>query len=268
MKDTQLSDKSERLAAARDRFAPPPRIHVVVKKEDLDPSRLEGRAVVVLDILFATTTIVTALDAGATAVHFALDQHEARRIASSLPAGEFHIAGEDHLAAIPGFASPLPIELSRRPGFAGKPLVYSTTNGTVALRRAQGAAVVYAASLRNAGATLAHVARHHRDRALVIVCAGSAGTLNLEDFYAAGCFVARLTPMVDATRDLSDTALAALAAFRASDAWSALSRSRVGRIVLGVGGDDEVRHAAEIDASTLVAIVEGDRVIEAQDDAD
>ncbi|MEP6702181.1 MAG: 2-phosphosulfolactate phosphatase, partial [Betaproteobacteria bacterium] len=175
------------LVAARERFAPPPRVHVVVKKEDVDSTRLEGRIVIVLDILFATTTIVTALEAGATSVYFALDQHEARQIASTLPEGGFNIAGEEHLAAIPGFASPLPLELSRRTGFAGKPLVYSTTNGTVALRRSQGARAIYAASLRNASATLAHIAHNHRDAPIVIVCAGSAGALNLEDFYAAGC---------------------------------------------------------------------------------
>jgi 2-phosphosulfolactate phosphatase len=256
-----LTDKAARLLAARERFAPPPRIHVVVRKEDLDAARLDGRVVIVLDILFATTTIVTALEAGATAVYFAEDQHEARRIASALPPGGFQIAGEDHLAAIPGFASPLPIELTRRDGLAGKPLVYSTTNGTVALRHSRGAAETYAASLRNVRATLGDIAARHPGRPLVIVCAGSAGALNLEDFYAAGCFVDRLSASLDATRDLSDTALAAQATFGASDAWTALRRSRVGRIVSGVGGDDEVRHAAEIDASPLVAIVDGDRVV-------
>jgi 2-phosphosulfolactate phosphatase len=258
-----MTSKGERLLAARDRFAPPPRVQVVVRKEDLDASRLDGRVVIVLDILFATTTIVTALEAGATAVWFAEDQHEARRIAAGLglDRGDYHLAGEDHLAAIPGFSSPLPIELTRRDGFAGKPLVYSTTNGTVALRRAQGAAVAYAASLRNAGATLADIAAHHAERPVVIVCAGSAGAVNLEDFYAAGCYVDRLLPRYDATRDISDTALAAHAAYRGSDAWSALRNARVGRIVGGAGGDDEVRHAAEIDASSLVAVVDGDRVI-------
>jgi 2-phosphosulfolactate phosphatase len=239
-------------------------VHVVVKKEDIDPRRLEGRTVFVLDILFATTTIVTALEAGTPAVLFAEDQHEARRIASSLAPGSFHIAGEDHLAAIPGFGSPLPLELTRGAGFAGKPLVYSTTNGTVALRRSAGADEIYAVSLRNVGATLAAATR--RDAPLVIVCAGSAGALNLEDFYAAGCIVDRVLSewALDPARDVSDTALAAQATFRASDAWSALGRSRIGRIVRGARGaegDEEIRHASAIDASTVVAVARGDRVV-------
>ena len=69
------------LAAASARAAPPPKVHVLVRKEDIDPSRLAGRVVIVLDILFATTTIVTALNAGATAVIPAETPNEARRIA-------------------------------------------------------------------------------------------------------------------------------------------------------------------------------------------
>lgn len=249
------------LASVRERFAPPPRVHVVVKKEDVDPERLAGRVVIVLDILVATTTIVTALDAGATAVHFAEDQHEARRIAAAMAPGTYHIAGEDHLAAIPGFSTALPLELTKVPGFAGKPLIYSTTNGTVALRRSRGADAIYAASLRNVGATLAAIEARRDDAQLVIVCAGSAGALNVEDFYAAGCIVDRLLARYDPARDLSDTALAAHAAFRASDAWAALSAARVGRIIRGAGGEREVRHAAEVDASSLVAIVDANRVV-------
>ncbi|MEO8133855.1 MAG: 2-phosphosulfolactate phosphatase [Betaproteobacteria bacterium] len=249
------------LLAARERFAPNPPVHVVVRKEDIDPSRLGGRVVIVLDILFATTTIITALEAGAESVIPAEDQHEARRIAATLPVGEFHIAGEEQLAAIDGFATPLPLELSRTPGLSGRPLVYSTTNGTVALRRAQGAKAIYAAALRNVSATLAHIRTHHAGLPLLIVCAGSSGALNLEDFYAAGCFVSLLGDDIDPARDLSDTALAALAVFRNYDPATALSASRVGRIVRGAGSPDEVSHAAQIDASKLVAVLDGDRVV-------
>jgi 2-phosphosulfolactate phosphatase len=249
------------LVSARERFAPASLVHVVVKKEDVDSTRLPGRVVIVLDILFATTTIVTALEAGAAAVIPAEDQHEARRIAAALPGGGFHLAGEDHLAAISGFASPLPLELTRVPGFAGKPLIYSTTNGTVALRHSQGADAVYAAALLNAQATLDHVRTHHPAKPIVIVCAGSAGALNLEDFYAAGCLVALLARGVDPTRDLSDTALAAWATYRASDAWSAIASSRIGRIVCGVGNEDEVRHASQMNTVNLVAMLRDDRII-------
>lgn len=165
------------------------------------------------------------------------------------------------MAAIPGFASPLPLELTRAPGFAGRILVYATTNGTVALRHSQGADAVYAAALLNAQVTLDHLQTHHPGKPIVIVCAGSAGALNLEDFFAAGYFVALLAGKLDSQRDLSDTALAALATYQAQDAWSAIAGSRVGRIVCGVGDEEEARHASRMNTVDLVTLLQGDRLV-------
>jgi hypothetical protein len=44
------------------------KIHVLLKKEELDAQRLPGKTVVVLDILFATSSIVAALAHGAAEV--------------------------------------------------------------------------------------------------------------------------------------------------------------------------------------------------------
>ena len=44
------------------------KIHVLTKKEELDSVRVAGKVVVVLDILFATTTMVAALANGASEV--------------------------------------------------------------------------------------------------------------------------------------------------------------------------------------------------------
>ncbi|MEP7084476.1 MAG: 2-phosphosulfolactate phosphatase, partial [Betaproteobacteria bacterium] len=181
---------------------------------------------------------------------------------ATLPTGGYTIAGEEHLAAISGFGSPLPLELTRMAGFAGKPLVYSTTNGTVALRRSMAADAVYAAALLNAQATLDHAELQHPGKPLVIVCAGSAGALNLEDFHAAGCLVALLAGRLNPARAFSDTALAAWAAYRGDDSISAVAASRIGRIVRGVGNDDEVRHASQLNTLDLVAVLRGDRIVQ------
>ena len=58
------------------------KLHVLMKKEELDGQRLDGKVVIVLDILFATTTIVAALSAGATEVWPALDGDTARALAA------------------------------------------------------------------------------------------------------------------------------------------------------------------------------------------
>ena len=58
------------------------KLHVLMKKEELDGQRLDGKVVIVLDILFATTTIVAALSAGATEVWPARDGDAARALAA------------------------------------------------------------------------------------------------------------------------------------------------------------------------------------------
>ena len=54
------------------------KVHVLGKKEELDSVRLPGKVVVVLDIIFATTTMVTALAHGAKEIVPVLDEKAAR----------------------------------------------------------------------------------------------------------------------------------------------------------------------------------------------
>ena len=59
------------------------KVHVLFKREDLDHERLEGKVVIVLDVLFATTTIIHALHSGAKEVIPVLDEESARDIATT-----------------------------------------------------------------------------------------------------------------------------------------------------------------------------------------
>src|SRR6185503_18687327 len=99
------------------------KIHVLTKKEELDSVRVPGKVVVVLDILFATTTMVTALAHGASEIVPVLDEAAARACV---------LSGELYAETLPGFAHPAPLSLLEH-GVKGKTVVYSTTNGTVAM---------------------------------------------------------------------------------------------------------------------------------------
>ncbi len=235
------------------------RLHVLLRKEDLDGVRLADKVVLVLDILFATTSIVTALAHGAADVVPALDEHDAREKSQGLAAGSYLLAGEKNVLAIDGFASPLPLALMGE-DLNGRRLIYSTTNGTVALRLAEPAPHVYAASLLNGAAVVAHVLRQHPDETILIVCSGSAGGVNLEDLYGAGYLVDLFTRRLDERRELSDAALAACKLYRANEAYDCLAASRVGRMMLEAGMEAEVRFAAQRDRYQSVAKLEDGRV--------
>lgn len=238
-----------------------PKVHVLFRKEDLDGMRLAGKVVIVLDILFATSTIVTAFAHGAVDVIPTLDEWGARAKAAELPEGSFVAAGELNAVTLEGFAPPTPLALLEH-GVRGKTVVYSTTNGTVALQLSAGADHVYAGAMLNAQAVVDHVCRHHPDDTVIIVCSGSAGAVNLEDLVGAGCFVDLFARHLRGAHDLSDAAVAAHVVFRAGNPFEALMRSRVGRMMDDRSLVHEVEYAAcQSTLSQVPKLVEGRLVL-------
>jgi 2-phosphosulfolactate phosphatase len=232
------------------------KLHVLTKKEELDSVRVPGKVVIVLDILFATTTMVTALAHGATEVVPVLDEAAARARAQELPADSFVLSGELYAETLPGFAHPAPLSLIEH-GIKGKTVVYSTTNGTVAMADCAGAQRVYCGALLNARAVVEHVVRQHAGQTVLIVCSGSGNNFNFEDFYGAGYFVECFAPH---ERDLSDAAKAALALYRHAKAPDALLDCRVGRMMVSRGLAREVEFACRRDAFPVVPALEDGRV--------
>ncbi|MEI7703945.1 MAG: 2-phosphosulfolactate phosphatase [Deltaproteobacteria bacterium] len=237
------------------------KVHVLVQKRDLDGQRLRGKVVVVLDVLFATTSIAAALAHGATEVVPAPDGDAALAEAARRPAGSYLLAGEYGAVTLPGFAHPTPMELLRLP-LAGKALLYATTNGTVALHRSTGADRVYAAALANGAAVAERVAAIGQGKTVLLVCSGSSDRMNLEDFYGAGHLVshlARLRP----DWELSDAALAARLLHEKTDALACLSAGRLGRMMREYGLEREVEWAARKDHLSVVPELVGGRLVSA-----
>jgi len=232
------------------------KVHVLTKKEELDSVRVPGKVVVVVDILFATTTMVTALAHGAKQVLPVLDESAARSVAQQFPEHSFVLAGELYAETLPGFAHPAPLSLLEH-GIEGKTLIYSTTNGTVAMTQPAHASRVYCGALLNARALAAHIVERHPGETVLIVCSGSGNNFNFEDFYGAGYFVECFLQHV---KDLSDAAKAALALYRHAKAPEALLDCRVGRMMAARGLAREVEFACRRDAFPVVPALENGRL--------
>jgi 2-phosphosulfolactate phosphatase len=235
------------------------RIHVLTRKEELDSVRVAGKVVVVLDILFATTTMVAALGHGATEVIPVCGEAQARTAGAGRADGSFVLSGELYAETLPGFAHPAPLALIEH-GVKDKTVIYSTTNGTVAMTLAAGARRVYCGALLNARAVASHVLAQHARDALLVLCAGSGGNFNLEDFYGAGCLVDRVAGLLGADADLSDAARTALAFYRGASAPQVLLECRVGRMMVARGLAHEVEFACRFDAYPIVPLLEQGRL--------
>ena len=232
------------------------KLHVLTKKEELDSVRVQGKVVIVLDVLFATTTMVAALANGAREIVPVLDEAAARACGAGI--ADCVLAGELYAETLPGFAHPAPLALLEH-GVRDKTVVYSTTNGTVAMTQAAGAARVYCGALLNARRLVEHIVARHPRETVLILCSGSGNNFNYEDFYGAGCFVDHFCKLIG-NIDLSDAARAALDLYRQARLPEALLECRVGAMMVKRGLRREVEYACEIDSLPVVTALQDGRV--------
>ncbi len=241
------------------------------RREDAQAPDGPDATVVVIDVLRATSTIVTALAAGAAAVHPVDGVDEAREAARSQPG--LLLAGERNLRPLPGFDygnSPGAL-LDRR--VMGRRIVLATTNGSRALAWAQTTgARVLALSLLNLGAVAADLLRS-RPRQLLLLGAGADGRPGLDDAYVAGALLARLLhadTQPDAAWQLSERARAALWLHLGAERdagpgpLAALAQTDPGRRLTAAGYRADVEFCAQVDAFAMVPVLcNGDMVVAA-----
>jgi 2-phosphosulfolactate phosphatase len=174
--------------------------------------RVRGTHVAVVDVLRATTTIATALANGAPGVIPVLIPEDAIALGQRLGRDRVLFCGERDAVRIEGF------DLDNSPAsfppeaVAGKTLVFTTTNGTRALRAVSTAASVRIAALVNRAAVARALAADSA-RDIVIVCAGDEGAFALEDAIGAGAIVEMLVALLP-DAELRDGARAAALLYR------------------------------------------------------
>lgn len=227
------------------------KIHVVLHKEALQGSRHAEACAIVLDIIFASSSITAALDAGARRILPALDFAEAQQISARLPEGQWVIAGEKNADPFPGCLSYDPLALSGAQ-VRGRDVVYATSNGTVALRRAAFFSQVYAASLRNGRAVAHHVIKHTESEDIVLICSGSLGRFSLEDFYGAGYLIQCLQEASNHSFICSDAALAAEMVWNDRTPRDVIRAARLGQLMLERGMAASLDYVSQLDCSTVV----------------
>jgi 2-phosphosulfolactate phosphatase len=152
---------------------------------ELTPTDHLPNCAIAIDVLRATTTISTALNAGAEAVQVFSDMEKLMQVSEEwLPERRLR-AGERGGATVPGCDlgnSPLDCTPER---VQGRRLFISTTNGTRALQRVQDAPVVLAAALVNRKAVVEYIVAQQPET-IWLVGSGWEGSYSLEDTVCAG----------------------------------------------------------------------------------
>ncbi len=234
------------------------RLSVHALPEHVPPDALQHATAVVIDVLRATTSIVTALDAGARAVIPCMTIDEAQAVTAGLSVKETLLAGERGGRPIVGF------DMGNSPAefvpeqVRGKQVVFTTTNGTKALLHCREALDVLVAAFANLSAVCEVLTG--RD-AVDVICAGTDDEPTDEDLLAAGAIVDRLASVGDwQTNDVADAARNRwrdVAGSATGDELharlrDALGDSRGGRNLIEIGLAADIDAAARCDTSRLV----------------
>lgn len=249
------------------------RLRVAHTASSIGDSR--GSVCIVVDVVRASTTILTLCERGAEPIRFATELEEARRRAAQFGDGRALLVGEQGGIIAPGFDLDNSPTAAREAAVAGRGVVMRTSNGTVALALLSAAPLVLIGCIRNGAAAVerAMAEATERNLDLLIVCAGQEhGTVfALDDLLAAGFLVAcaweshgpwAFPDQRDASRTIDESALAALTLYRSFVAETtkpdpetftdALLQGAGPRFIATTGRLDDVRYCAIAHSSVVV----------------
>lgn len=165
------------------------KIEVLTSISEIPYMDFSNKQIFVIDILRATTSITTAFMNGAKSIIPTSTINEAFSIYEKDVANQL-LAGERNAVMIDGFHldnSPFSFEKNI---IDGKDIIFTTTNGTRAIKSPSDYEKLYVCSFLNLSACIEKAISNNLD--IVIICAGTAGIFSLEDSLCAGIFIKKL----------------------------------------------------------------------------
>lgn len=165
-------------------------LDVFFSSQSFHEEELRKKVVVVIDVLRASSTIVTALMNHAKGIIPVEDMGEASRISQSVDSDNLLLCGEKDGIKIEGFdLGNSPFEYSSEV-VKDKTLIFNTTNGTKAIKKAVGSSELYIGTFLNLSTTVHTL--HQEQKDVVLVCAGWRGRMAIEDLLLAGNIIYNL----------------------------------------------------------------------------
>lgn len=225
---------------------------------ELIPTDSTPDCAIAVDVLRATSTMATALNAGAEAIQVFSDMNELMTISEKWPSDKRLRAGERGGAKVEGCdLGNSPLDCT--PDFVGgKRLFVSTTNGTRCLQQLQNAPTVLAAALINRGAIVQYLLTH-KPEIVWIAGSGWEGSFSLEDTVCAGAIVSLAISKFGISLDEisgNDEVVNALALYQQwqDKLYELMCLASHGKRLLRLDCDEDLKYCATTDMLDIVPI--------------
>lgn len=187
-------------------------VRVIPYADVVNPEDIAGKTTVVIDVLRATSVMITALQNGTKKIIPVLTVKEAEEKSKEFAPRTFLLCGERDAVKIEGFDLGNSPQEFRRDKVAGKTLIMTTSNGTKALNTCRKAKKVYISAFLNARAVAEKV---KDEKEVVLVCSGTASRFSLDDGLCAAMIMEELAKFVPVSSD--DLGLALVKIWQSED---------------------------------------------------
>ena len=163
------------------------RIDVYATQCGVADKEIKDRVVVVVDVLRATSVVVTAINNRCRDIIPVIEIEEAVNMSKNYDREAVLLAGERNAKKIDGFdLSNSPLEYTQDV-IEGKTIILTTTNGTRAIKNCSDAKDIFIGSMLNARAVAEAITKSGED--VTIICAGTEGRFSLDDIVASGLII-------------------------------------------------------------------------------
>jgi len=222
--------------------------------EEIKNIKLAGKLVIIIDVLRASSTIVSALANGCRGFIPILSPDKAKKKAQEFEKERVLLGGEREGIKIEGFDLGNSPREYKREVVKDKTIIFSTTNGVKTFEMAKGAHRVIIGSFLNLQAVCNYCANYTGD--ILIICAGKEGKFCLEDTACAGMIVNSLREVFLGGHREVDANLTAQLLYKKFDnnILEILRKSQHGRYLESIGLGEDLNFCSQLDLFHIVPI--------------
>jgi len=227
------------------------KINVLYSNLHLDELYFTGKTCVVIDVLRASTVIVTALSNGAKEVIPVNTVDFAVKVSGDAFRSQTILGGERNTKKVEGFAlGNSPLEYTTDV-IGGKSIILYTTNGSRSIVKAKFAENLFIACFNNLDAIVDNLAVLNKDAE--IICAGTNGGFNLEDAVCAGNIIAQLS-LHKKEIQFTDSAIASSLLYKtySKSILKMLKNTDHGKLLIENGFVDDLKECAKLDSTDVI----------------
>jgi len=227
------------------------KINVHYSSQQLDDLYFTGKTSVVIDVLRATTVIVSALKNGAREIVPVSTVDFAMKVSGNAFGGQTILGGERNTKKVEGFnLGNSPLEYT--PDIvAGKSIILYTTNGSKAIVKAKFSENLFICCFHNLPAIANHIIALNKD--VEIICSGENGNFNMEDAICAGRLLSEILKMNE-NIEISDCGRASLVLNKSlgKNITKMLKETEHGKLLIENGFAHDIKECAQYGNTDLI----------------